>query len=429
MASVLILLPGAGCGSDDPVDPPFSETGGTLEIDGCDYSITTRLGAEPPRVATSTVGIDPTPRLVHLGIVGDPSTSIVAQWRTVDETTTATTIRYALGDNLTEDQLTEQATGIQFGYRSTGTAIYRMHQAHLCGLTPGTTYSYQVGSEGHFSPVYSFTTAPDVVANPDAEVVFGVVGDSRAGYDVWSQIVAQFQQRSPDMILFTGDAVTLGITQFEWEEFFGRAEPLFARVPVVAAHGNHEVNAVNFFSQLAMPGDQEMFGFDYGHAHITVANDTPDDITNITGAFRDAIAADFEASKDARWKLLMHHQSMFSAAMNHGSSVFLQETWQPLVDQYHLDLVLAGHDHDYEISKPLIGQTVQTSNANATVYVVAGGAGAELYGNGMLFHTAYSESTHSAAVLRVRRDLMELEAFRPDGTAIAAPEAHFTKTK
>jgi len=430
MRALPLLLIAAACGSDpDPGDDEFTDIGGTLAIDGCGYSITTRRGAEPPTYATATVGTDPTPRLVHLGFVGDPKTSIVAQWRTVDETTRVTTIRYGVGADLTADQLTEQASGIEFGYKATGTIIYRMHQAHLCGLTAGTTYSYQVGSDGHFSPVYSFRTAPDVVANPDAEVVFGVVGDSRDGYDIWSQLITQLEQRSPDLILFTGDAVTVGITQFEWEEFFARAESLFARVPMVFAHGNHEVNAVAYYSQIAMPGDQETFGFDYGHAHITVANDTPDDLGAITGAYRDAIAADFEASKTARWRMLMHHQSMWSAAESHGSSLFLQENWQPIVDQYALDLVLAGHDHDFEISKPMIGQIPQASNANATVYVVVGGAGAELYGNNTLFHTAYSESTHSASTLRVRRDSLELEGFRPDGSVISAPGARFSKTK
>jgi predicted phosphodiesterase len=425
-----ILAFAAACGgSDGPSDDEFTDVGGTLAIENCGYSVTSRLGAEPPRVATTTLGSDPTPRLVHLGLVGDPRTSIVAQWRTADETTRATVLRFAVGADLPEDQLTEQVTGIQFGYRATGTEIYRVHQAHVCGLAAGTTYSYQVGAEGHFSPVYTFRTAPDVTANPDAELVFGVIGDSRDGYDVWSQLVAQLEQRAPDLVLFTGDAVTAGITQYEWEDFLGRAESLFARVPVVFAQGNHEVNAVNFYSQFAMPGDQETFSFDYGHAHITVANDTPDDISVLTGETRDRLAADFEASKDARWRILMHHQSMWSAATAHGSSLFLQENWQPLVDQYHLDLVIAGHDHDFEISKPMIGQTPQTTNTTATVYAVVGGAGAELYGNQTLFHTAYSESTHSASTLRVRRDLLELEAFRPDGTAISAPGARFTKTK
>jgi predicted MPP superfamily phosphohydrolase len=424
----VLILTACVKGNPDDGSGEFNENGGTLEIDGCGYSVTTKLGAEAPKKGGSSFGADPTPMQVHLGLMKDPRTSMVVQWRTKDETTTATTIRYGVGANLSADQLTETATGIHFGFRATGTAIYRVHQAHLCDLEPGTTYSYQVGGTGHFSPVYTFHTAPDVGANPDAEVVFGFVGDSRGGYDIWAQLIAQIQMRTPDLVLFSGDAVTVGLTQFEWDDFFTRAEPLFATVPVIAAHGNHEVNAVNFFSQLALPGDQQNFGIDYGHAHVTVANDTPEDPTDITGAIHDAIASDFGASDTARWKLFMHHQPMWSASTRHGSSVTLQQSWQPLIDQHHIDLVLSGHDHDYEITKPLVGNQVQTTNALGTVYVVAGGAGAELYQNGTDFWTQFSESNYSAAVIRVSRYQLTLDPFHPDGTGLGAT-AGFTKTK
>lgn len=416
-----------GCGDDPIEDPEFTDSGGTLEVSGCDYSITTRLGAEPPRVASMTAGPDPTPKHVHLGFVGDPRTSMVAQWRTNDEDKTrATIVRYARGADLPEAALTETGVGITFGYRSTGTQIYQIHQGHMCGLEPGTDYSYQVGGGGTFSPVYTFRTAPDIEANPDSEVVIANLGDSRDGYDVWSALVEEVAKRSPDLILFSGDAVTIGLTQFEWEEFFSRAEPLFARAPIISAHGNHEVNSVNFYSQFAMPGDQETFGFDWGHAHITVANDSPEDISYIAGKFRDAISADFERSANARWKLMTHHQAMWSASLRHGSSITLQDAWGPLIDQHRIDLVLAGHDHCFEISKPLDNGVVQASNATGTVYVVNGGAGAELYPNGMDFWTEYSEMTHAGSTIRVTRDSMTMESFRPDGTTI---NAGFSKTK
>jgi hypothetical protein len=431
-SSCFVSLLAVGCGSDPgPAEDKFVGDGGTVDIPGCGYSFTTRTQAEALKQSGTTFGSDSTPRLVHLGFVGDPKTSIVAQWRTADETTTGSVIRYGVGANLAETALTEKVDGLQFRYKSTGTEMFRMHQAHLCNLQPGTAYSYQVGSiepsgTTHLSPVYTFHTAPDVVAHPDAEVTFGFVGDSRGGQDVWAQVVGQLQQRTPDVMLFSGDATTVGISQPEWEDFLGKAEPLFATIPVVMVNGNHEANAINFFSQFAMPGDQENFGFDYGFAHITVANDTPDDATTLTTTIRDAIGADFAASTNARWKVLLHHRPMYSAGTRHGSDLTLQSSWQPLVDQYHLDLVLNGHEHQYEISKPLLGQAVQTTNATGTVYVVAGGAGAELYPIGNGFWTEYSEMTHSAAVLHVRGTLLTLDSFRPDGTAIPTG---FSKSK
>src|SRR5262249_18488204 len=160
------------------------------------------------------------------------------------------------------------------------------------------------------------------------------------------------------------------IAQDEWEDFFGRAETLFATTPMISAHGNHEVNAINYYSQVALPGDQQNFGIDYGFAHITVANDTPEDPNAITGAFRAAIETDFPANDPGRGKILMPHQPIWSASTRHGSSLMLQQAWQPVIDEHHIDLVLNGHDHDYEVTKPLVGMTVQPSSDAATVYVV-----------------------------------------------------------
>lgn len=418
----------AGCSSDSPAgEPAFEDTGGMLMVPDCGYAITTKAGAEAPRLAGTTIGKDPTPTFVHLGIVGDPTTSIVAQWRTADEETTAAVMRYGVGANLSADQLTSTVKGLEFRYHGTGQTLYRMHQAHACGLQPGTTYSYQVGDGKHWSPVATFHTAPDVTAHPDAEIVLGFVGDSRLGPDIWTQVAMQLEQRAPDLLLFSGDAVFSGIDQPEWDTWIDGAASLLATTPVVLANGNHEANAPNFYAQFAMPGDQENFGFDYGFAHVTVGNDTPEDPSTLTTTTLDAIKADFTASANARWKLLMHHQPMWSSGSKHGSNLALQASWGPVVDQFAIDLVLNGHEHNYEITKPLLGGVVQSSNATGTTYVVAGGAGAELYPfNTPAAWSQYTEVTHSAAVLHVRRDQLTLDPFRQDGTAIPAG---YMKTK
>jgi hypothetical protein len=423
----VFLLAFAACGGGSGGEPAFDDNGGTLAIADCGYSVTTKLGAEVPRPSGSAIGKQPAPEFVHLGIVGDPTTTIVAQWRTADEATTAGQMRYGVGAGLTPDQLTTQVKGIEFRYAGTGATLFRMHQAHACGLTAGTTYSYQVGDGKNWSDVATFHTAPDITAHPDADVMLGFVGDSRLGEDIWAQLAMQLQQRAPDLMLFSGDAVFSGLDQTEWDTWLAAAAPFLATTPIVLANGNHEDNATNFYAQFAMPGDQENFGFDYGFAHVTVGNDTPEDSTTLTTGTLDAIRSDFQASSSARWKLFMHHQPMWSSGMRHGSNLTLQASWGPVVDQFQIDLVLNGHEHNYEITKPLLGGVVQTTNATGTTYVVAGGAGADLYPfNTPGAFSEYTEVTHSAAVLDVRKDTMTLDPFRPDGTDITAG---YMKTK
>ena len=422
-----LVLALAACSDSGGGEPPFDQNGGTYMLADCGYSITTKLGAETPRPSGSTIGKDPAPKFVHLGWVGDPKTTMVAQWRTGDEATTAGEMRYGVGANLTADQLTTTVKGIEFRFAGTGTALYRVHQAHACGLQPGTTYSYQVGDGKNWSSVYTFHTAPDTTAHPDVENLLAWAGDSRLHPDVWGQIAMQIQQRVPDVLLFSGDAVLSGIDEPEWDAWLAAGADLLATTPIVFADGNHEANAINFYSQFAMPGDQENFGIDYGWAHLTVANDTPEDPSGLTTTTLAAITQDFMASSTARWKLLMHHQAPYSIGSRDGSNMTIRASWGPVVDQYGIDLVLNGHNHTYEVTKPLNGGVVQTTNATGTVYVVSGGAGADLdVLNPPETWTEYSEMTHAAAILHVRRDQMTLDPFRQDGTTIPTG---FTKTK
>src|SRR5690348_9652508 len=110
----------AACGSSPAGDGPFDDSGGTLAIANCGYSVTTKLGAEAPKPSGGVIGKDPTPEFVHLGFVGDPKTTMVAQWRTADETTNVSMMRYGEGSQLTADQLKTTIKGIEFRYEGTG---------------------------------------------------------------------------------------------------------------------------------------------------------------------------------------------------------------------------------------------------------------------------------------------------------------------
>ena len=113
--------------------------------------MTTRFGAQAPVLQTPTAGTAPTPFHVHLGLIGDPRTTVAIQWRTRDEETRSTLVRYAAGDALPPASLTTIREGVTFTYESLGDEHPRIHETHLCELVADTVYSYQVGSSfpGH----------------------------------------------------------------------------------------------------------------------------------------------------------------------------------------------------------------------------------------------------------------------------------------
>ncbi len=122
----------------------------------------------------------------------------------------------------------------------------------------------------------------------------------------------------------------------------------------------------------------------------------------------------------APWSLLMHHKPMFSASAGpHPQDVVtVRAAWQSIVDAHKVDLVLNGHDHDYERSKPVRGTSVGQTNADGTIYMVVGSAGAAQYDKGSDFWTEYSEKTFSFAIVRVRKGVITANAYRPDGSMI-----------
>ncbi|HTU04537.1 MAG TPA: hypothetical protein VMG13_03195, partial [Trebonia sp.] len=78
-------------------------------------------------------------------------------------------------------------------------------------------------------------------------------------------------------------------------------------------------------------------------------------------------AARRDASVD--WIVAQLHQCACSSShTGNGSDLGIREEWLPLFDQYEVDLVLCGHDHDYERSFPVRG-----ADALAGTSVASGG--------------------------------------------------------
>lgn len=69
------------------------------------------------------------------------------------------------------------------------------------------------------------------------------------------------------------------------------------------------------------------------------------------------------ATSTASWKIATMHHPPYSGGY-HGSSLDVRSAFSPLFERYDVQLVLSGHDHDYQRSRPINGVT----------YIVTGGA-------------------------------------------------------
>lgn len=418
----------AGCGDNgnnpsaaDMATSGFEFGGGSLTIAGCGYAVTTYDGAGVPVLGDATLGSDPTPWGIHLGLATDPATSMVVSWRTTDETTTATTVQFGAAG-----KTDQSATGITFRY-STAHDPVRVHETHLCGLLPDTEYTYRVGGKSGagkeaWSDTATFRTAP-ARNRADALVTILQVGDSRkdpSDPTAWSRVMAKADALvKPDLIVYTGDAVDLGLIQSDWDNWLKDAGPILRRVPMLNVNGNHESNSINYYSQFAMPGNEEFYSLDYGPVHIVALNDTPSPRGSLA-AQAQWLDTDLAAASAAPWKIVAHHKPPYSSDTNHATDGLAGlAAWGPTWDKYKVDLVLNGHAHDYERTLPMRAGKAGMTPADGTIFVVAGGSGAPLYDVvPQAQFSAVAVKSLNFGVVEARAGQLTFKAYKDDGTPL-----------
>jgi 3',5'-cyclic AMP phosphodiesterase CpdA len=88
------------------------------------------------------------------------------------------------------------------------------------------------------------------------------------------------------------------------------------------------------------------------------------------------------AGSDAAFRVVALHHPPYSAGW-HGSSRDVRRAFGPAFVRHGVDVVLAGHEHDYQRSKPI----------NGTVYIVSGAA-THLRATGKRRFTASAHARH-----------------------------------
>ena len=108
-------------------------------------------------------------------------------------------------------------------------------------------------------------------------------------------------------------------------------------------------------------------------------------------------------SDPTQWVIVAMHHPAYSAGY-HGATSDVQKSWVPLFEQYDVDLVLAGHDHDYQRMFPI----------NGVHYIVSGG-GSQLRATRFADYTSYAASVLHFVDIEVWDDRMDLTAVSKDG--------------
>jgi hypothetical protein len=165
------------------------------------------------------------------------------------------------------------------------------------------------------------------------------------------------------------------------QEFASCYEPTWGRVKdrTLPAPGNHEYQTANaagylgYFGAAAAPDGTTWYSTDLGAWHVIVLDS---ECAKIGGCGADTaegrwLAADLAAHSDARCTLAIWHRPRFSSG-EHGDDLTVGPFWTQLVAA-HADLVINGHDHDYERFAPQNAAGIQDRTSGLREFVVGTG--------------------------------------------------------
>lgn len=258
-------------------------------------------------------------------------------------------------------------------------------------------------------------------ANVSGPYRFIAFGDWGAGTqfqkDVAHQIALQYEKAPFDAAILLGDNFyeTGDVKKHGKAYFTDMYQPLIQHhVDFIVALGNHDVLMGHQAEQA------EFFGMP-GYYYTVHKPQIDFFIINTNDFGRNQVEQQWLkkelAQSQAPWKIVAGHAPIYSSG-EHGYSVSLHNTLEPLLVKYKVDMYLAGHDHDYERFKPI----------NGVQHIVSGGGGAYLRGfDKILPESLVRLKIHHFLSFELKQDTLRMQVI--DKTGQVVDQAEWTKAQ
>jgi Icc-related predicted phosphoesterase len=199
---------------------------------------------------------------------------------------------------------------------------------------------------------------------------FAAFGDTRTGHQVHRLLVEAIDREQVDFVINSGDLVEFGGVDEQWDNFFRIEAPLIAHKILFPVVGNHDDSPralfQRFFLSRLWAESRRYYAQDWGDVRVVVL-DSQIEMRSGSLQYAFAEAALKEGAKAGQLLIMSLHYPPFSSG-EHGSYLEVREVVQDLARRFGVEVVLAGHDHDYERTKIIEG----------TTYIVAASAGATI---------------------------------------------------
>lgn len=181
----------------------------------------------------------------------------------------------------------------------------------------------------------------------------GDIGDGSANEAAVAAAIARsHSSRRFDLLLLVGDLIYPEGDPAQYEEKFAKpyAPVTDLGIEIRAVLGNHDVltDPDGMISAFKMPS--RYYSIEEGPAHFFALDSSPGVVDASQATWLDA-----ELSRsEARWKVVLLHHPIYSSGL-HGSTVPIRDALESMLVRHGVQLVLSGHDHNYERTIPLNG--------------------------------------------------------------------------
>jgi hypothetical protein len=353
---------------------------------------------------------DGTPEQIHLTWGQDPCCCVFVSWASPSQAMNPH-VRLMQADH------THQIVhAVQRSYTDglNGQTVFIYH-AELGGLKPDTDYHYSVSADNDSRRHAPFTATFRTARRGRHPFRWTSYGDLATPNTTWTlsspqsrHAVDAVERFKPLFHLLNGDLcyanLNLAAQPAVWADFGNNVQRSAAYRPWMPCPGNHEIEFGNgehghdsYLTRYSLPDNGTAFPgrwyrFQVGSV-LFISLSADDVIYQDSGAFlagpdpfvpapstghppivpgtsiyirgysdgaqtrwlqETLSAAQRDLSID--WIVVQMHQDALSSSLHgNGSDRGIRESWLPLFDQYGVDLVLCGHDHDYERSWPVRG--------------------------------------------------------------------------
>ena len=335
---------------------------------------------------------------------------------------------------------------------------FKVFSTAFNSLKPGSSFQYRVSKNGRVV----FNSEGKSLKSPEQSYRIAISGDMGAGSNTAKRIAYEIYKARPDMVAIAGDIVyNRGLISEYTTKFWPvynqdnadtLGAPLLRSIPFVAAVGNHDASTrdldrfpdalayYHFWDQPlnglpmkeggafvpALVGSDANkkafydgagekypsmtnFSFDHGNAHWTIIDSNPY-VDWSDSTLRDWLAKDLAGAANATWRFVLYHHPCFNSSRAHYEQQQMRLI-APILEQGKVDIVFAGHVHNYQRTYPLtfkpdnlgnqlvagannirIGKTVngrwtldktfngkRNTKPNGIIYITTGAGGQGLY--------------------------------------------------